>query len=368
VDTARAIAQLQPENPDFKGLPAPQPIQNVAVFVERTANLTPEQRGRAVAVICRQAREKNLSASGAYATSSDEIAVANSLGLWAYHPGTVALIHTVMTAESGSAYASFATPDVSQVNPDTLARRAIERALRARDPIAVEPGEYTVLLEAEAVADLLEWFARLSFTAQAVQEERSFMRGQIGERVMGENITLWDDGLSTDAFAVPFDYEGVPKQKVVFVENGIARGVAYDSLTAGRDGCESTGHSLPAPNTFGPFPMHLFLAPGSASREEMIRSVERGILVTRFWYTRAVKPFDVTITGMTRDGTFLIENGQITRPVKNLRFTMSYLDALNRVRMIGRETKLTHEDWSGACFRVPDLVVDSWRFTGATQF
>lgn len=368
VDTARAIAILQPENPEFKSLPGPQPIQNVEAFAERTANFSPDQRAQVVSVLCKKAKEKNVIAAGAFSTTSFEIAVANSLGVFAYHPGTVADINTVMMADSGSGYASFAHQDAGQVNAEAIANEAIDKALRARNPIDLEAGDYTVLLEEYAVTDLLDFLGFLSFSALAVQEERSFMKGKIGEKVMSDSVSLWDDGLSSDVIALPFDFEGVPRQKVTFVENGIARGVVYDTATAEKENKQSTGHSLPAPNSMGPYSMHMFMAPGHTPKHETIKSVERGVWVTRFWYTRVVHPMKVLITGMTRDGTFLIERGEVTRPVKNFRFTTSYLDALNNVRAIGSETKLVRDDWSNASRRVPALLVDGFRFTGVTQF
>ena len=367
VDTARAIAQRQPENPEFKSLPGPQPIQSVEAFVERTAKFTPEQRAQIVNVLCKKAKEKGVVAAGAFNTMAFEVAVANSLGVFAYHPSTVADINTVMIADTGSGYASFTHPDASRVNAETLASEAIDKALKTRDPQALAPGDYTVLLEEYAVTDIADFLAYLSFSALAVQEERSFMKGKIGEKVMGDNVTLWDDGCAADTIALPFDYEGVPRQKVTFVENGIARGVVYDTTTAQREGKTSTGHSLPAPNALGPYAAHMFIAPGGTPKTEMIKGVERGIWVTRFWYTRVVHPMKVLITGMTRDGTFLIENGEVTKPVKNFRFTTSYLDALNNVRAISRETKLFRDDWSGAARRVPALLADGFRFTGVTQ-
>ncbi len=367
VEMARAIAQLQPENPEFKGLPPPQPVRNVEAYVARTADFTPEARARVVEGICRQATGKKLTAAGAFKTESYELAVANSLGTFAYHPGTIADLHTVMMADSGSGYASTASPDVRDVNGDAIAQEAIDKAIRARNPIALQPGEYTVLLEEYAVSDLTDFLGMLSFNALAVQEDRSFMKDNLGKKVMSDTVTLWDDGLATDNFALPFDYEGVPKQRVTFVENGIARGVVYDSHTAGKEGKASTGHSMPAPNSVGPVPLNMFLGAGQSSREEMIRSVERGVLVTRFWYTRTVHPLHVTVTGMTRDGTFLIEHGEVTLPLKSLRFTTSYLDALNHVRAIGRETKLIRDDWIPRASRVPALLVDGFNFTGVTQ-
>jgi predicted Zn-dependent protease len=376
VDVARALAQLQPDNPDFKSLPSPQLIRPVEAFVERTANFSPEQRAQVVAVLCKKAKANGVIAAGAFSTSATEVAVANSLGVFAYHPATVAEINTVMTkvtsvtadAGAGSGYASIANQDVSKISAEGIATEAIDKAMRARNPTDLEPGEYTVLLEEYAAQDLLDFLNYLSFNAQAVQEERSFMRGKMGEKVMSESVTIWDDGNAADTMGMPFDFEGVPKQKVTFVENGIARGVVYDTVTAQKDGVASTGHSLPAPNSHGPYAMHMFMAPGDKSKQELIQGIERGVLVTRFWYTRQVHPLQVLVTGMTRDGTFLIENGQVTRPVKNFRFTTSYLDALNHVRAIGKETKLLYDDWGQAARRVPAIVVDGFKFTGTTEF
>lgn len=367
VDTARAIAQHQREDPELKSLPAPQPIQPAEGYVERTANWTPEQRAQVVNVLCRRAKEKGAIAAGAFSTASFEIAVANSLGVFAYHPGTVADINTVMMTDTSSGYAAFTHQDAGRVNPEQIANEAISKALKGRNPIAVEPGDYTVLLEEYAVTDLLDFFATLSFSALAVQEDRSFMKGKFGSPVMDPRVTLWDDGHDNETIPLPFDFEGVPRQKVTFVENGVAREVVYDTATANREGKPSTGHSLPAPNSMGPFPLNLLMAPGSVTKQEAIKSVERGIWVTRFWYTRVVHPLKVLITGMTRDGTFLIENGEITRPVRNLRFTTSYLDALNHVRAIGSERKLFRDDWSTAARTVPALLVDGFQFTGITE-
>lgn len=367
IDTARIIAQLQPENLEFKSLPTAQTIQNVEAYVERTAKFTPEQRAQVVSILCKKSKEKSLNAAGAFSTTSFEVAVANSLGVFAYHPGTVADLNTVMMTDTGSGYASFTHQDAGKINAEAVASQAIEKALRANNPQPIDPGEYTVVLEEYAVEDILNFLAFISFSAQAVQEERSFMRGKIGEKVMGENITIWDDGSSPNGVPLPFDFEGVARQKVMFVENGIARGVVYDTLTAQREGKQSTGHSLPAPNSMGPIAGHMFMAPGNTPKSELVKGIERGIWVTRFWYTRPVHPLKVLITGMTRDGTFLIENGEITRPVKNLRFTTSYLDALNHVRAISNQSKLFYSDWGGATRSVPAIVVDGFRFTGVTQ-
>ena len=368
VQTARAIAMRQRENPEFKTLPAPQPLRSVEAFVDQTANFSPEQRAQVVSVICKRAKEKGLVAAGAFSTTAFETAVANSLGVFAYHPGTVADLNAVMMSDSGSGYASFTHQDARKINAEAIAKEALDKALRARNPIAIEPGEYTVLLEEYAATDLLDFLGHIAFSALAVQEDRSFMKGKIGQKVMHDSVTIWDDGCAPDVIAMPFDFEGTPRQKVSFIENGIARGVAHDTRTAQRDGVASTGHSLPAPNSMGPHAMHMAMAAGNTPKSEMIKGIERGIWVTRFWYTRVVHPMKVLVTGMTRDGTFLIENGQVTRPVRNLRFTTSYLDALNNVRALGNTTHLFFDDWSHASRRVPAILVDGFKFTGVTEF
>lgn len=366
VENAARIAKLQEENPDFVSLPEPRPIPRVSAFVERTADYGPKERAGAVAVICSKAKDNGLSAAGAFQTGTYEIAVANSLGIFAYHPRTVASISTVMASDDSSGYADYLTPDVATVDAEALADEALGKALRARHPIAVEPGEYEVVLEEYAANDILDFLAETGFSALAVQEGRSFMIGKFGRKIVDEKVSIWDDGTDPNTLPIPFDFEGVPKRKVAMIDHGVARDVVYDSYTAKRVGKESTGHALPAPNTIGPLPTNMFMGAGTAIKQEMVRGIRRGIWVTRFWYTRTVAPMPVIVTGMTRDGTFLIENGEITRPIKNMRFTQSYLEALQNVESISASTKL-QESWFGAN-RVPALRIGKWNFTSATEY
>jgi predicted Zn-dependent protease len=281
----------------------------------------------------------------------------------------MAHILTVAMGEDSSGYGSAAAMDVRALDPEAVGREAVDKALRSRNPTAIEPGAYTVILEAEAVADMLTTLGFLGLGALAVQEGHSFMNGRFGDRIAGENITIWDDGHDWRGVPMPFDCEGVPKQRVMLIENGVARGVVYDSFTAGREpGKTSTGHSLPAPNTSGPLPLNLFMAPGGATVEQMLASTQRGIWVTRFHYTNTVHPVQTVLTGMTRDGTFLIENGQLARPLKNLRFTQSILEAFGRAEMLGSELKLIVDDWDGFGVCVPAAKIRDFRFTGTTEF
>ncbi len=366
VENATVLARLQPENPDFPGLPGPMPIEPVDGYREATARFSPEQRARAVKVVCDLATEQGLVASGAFSTETIEFAVANSLGHFAYDVGTRARFMTVIMGEDSSGYAERAALDATALDPEALGREAVGKAVRSRQPVAAAPGEYTVVLEPYAVEEMLSYLAYMGLGALAVQEGRSFLVGRVGEQLAAPCIDLWDDGRDPRGLPVAFDFEGVPKRRVVFFERGVAREVVYDRQTAAREGRESTGHALPAPNTEGPLPSHLFLAPGDATPADLLAGVERGIWVTRFWYVNVVHPTRTVLTGMTRDGTFLIERGELAQPVRNLRFTTSVLDALASAERVGRDPLLL-ASWLGGSL-VPALRVGRFTFTGVTTF
>mgnify|MGYP005852138187 FL=1 len=373
---ATEMARLRPPNPQFPGLPAPTRLVPVAAFSEATAACTPERRADAIGAICRQATAAGLAAAGAFNTQIYEIAVANSHGLFAYFPTTRAELTVVVMSGDGSGYASALALSVDDIQPDALAAEAIARALKGRSPRDIAPGVYPVVLETYAVDDFLHMFTNMAFGALAFQEGRSFLAGRLGQPLMDPRVTIWDDGWDTKGLPLPFDFEGVPKSHVWLIERGIARGVVWDRYTAARepkaDGAHmmpiSTGHALPVPNLTGPLPSNLFFGPGDASREELIAGLDKGLLVTRFHYTRPVHPAQAVVTGMTRDGTYWVEKGEIAYPVKNLRFTQSYLQALNQVEAIGRETRLYRgvNDWGADS--VPALRLSGFNFTGVTEF
>ncbi len=369
LDRALSIARLQPENPDFKSLPGPQPIPDVAAYSEATAGCTPEQRAQGAGAICLMAREAGVIGSGLLSTSVLEIGVANSLGTFAYFPTTRADISAVVLSDTSAGYAAARSLDVNELDYETIGREAVGKCLRSQNPRALEPGKYTVILEPYAVQDFVNMMSWTGFSAVSLQEGRSFMVGKLGKQLVDSRVSIWDDGLSSEGIPMPFDFEGVPKRRVDFIEHGVARDVIYDSYRAGKEeGKESTGHALPAPGGMGPFPLNTFFGPGDASLEGMIAGTERGIYVTRFHYTRPVEPKTVIVTGMTRDGTFLIENGEIAYPVKNLRFTQSYLEALNQVDRIGKELRLLGGMGDIAHDSVPALKLHGFNFTGATEF
>jgi PmbA protein len=369
----RAIALAEIQRPDerFVSLPEPRPLPQVHTFFKTIETLTPEKKVKTIKGIQTLMKGKGLRASGAFSNGDVEVAVVNSLGVEAYQRYSDLLLHLIAESAQSTGYASFVARDPESLNPEHLAAEAAEKALKG-EPIQVEPGEYEVILEPYAVSELLSFLGSLGFHALALQEGRSFFCDALGTKMVGDRVTLFDDGLDPEGLQVPFDFEGVPKQRVTFFQEGVAKEVTYDSFTAGRAGRASTGHGLIAPNTEGPVPVNLLMAGGDSSLEAMIRSVRKGIYVTRFHYTNVVEPMKAVITGMTRDGTFLIEDGEIKRPVRNLRLTESILKALSRVSAISQTRKLCSE---GTVYSrrfvtgtvAPAIKIDGFNFSGVSS-
>ncbi len=364
-ERAAELARFQVENPDYAGMPGPSPASATRGVAPGTLTFGPDQRAAGVRAVVSQAMAAGLTAAGAFSTEHSRVTLANSHGALQQHESTHANLNTVIMSPTSSGFGDHTAVDVTEIDAEAIGARAVRKAVEGREPRSLEPGAYTVVLEEPAVADLLDFLSYEGFGAQAVQEGRSFMAGHLGQQVAGANVSIWDDGLANDTLTMPFDFEGVPRLRVDLIRDGVAVGAVYDRLTAAKEHRASTGHALPAGSTFGPIPLHLHLAAGTASYGDLVAGVKRGVLVTRFWYTRTVHPLTVTVTGMTRDGTFLIEDGRIVAAVRNLRFTQSYLEALRNVEAIGRDTKLVRE--FGGSNRVPALRIAGWNFTGGTE-
>lgn len=367
VQRARQNAQASPPDPDFPGLPEPQAATPVASFDATTAAYSPRQRAEQVAVACRLALEKDMQAFGAFTTGSLALAIANTSGVFAYHASTRADYQTVVSCEDSSGWAQASAWQVGELDVEALAREAIQRAERGRQPRKIEPGDFAVVLAPYAVDDMLTSLDFYGMGAQAVQEGRSWMNDRLGQQAMSPLVSIWDDAADLRGVPQPFDFEGVPRQRVEIVREGVVKGPVYDRYTARKQGVNSTGHTPPPMlRGMGPVAMNLFMAPGDASLEQMIASTQRGLYITRFWYTRLVHPRDCLITGMTRDGVMMIENGEIAYPVKNLRFTQSYVQALAEVEQVGNDTRLLVSDFGDLSTRVPALRITSFHFTGST--
>jgi len=317
---------------DWAGLPEADRAAPISgAWAEGTAQATPELRSDGARAVIAASDAAGVTAYGSFSTEASAVAVASSRGTRNAERRTSArLIAVTMGPDNGTGY---------------------------------EPGDYPVVLNHYAVTDLLDYLSYLGFSALAAQEGRSFY--EPGRRVGSPLVTVVDDGRDPAGVPEGFDAEGVPKQRLTLIEAGICRDLAYDAQTAAKAGRQSTGHGLPAPNPWGPLPTNLVMTPGETSFDELLGGLDRGLLVTRFHYTNPVYPKRMVITGMTRDGTFLVEGGRIVGPVRNLRFTMSYLDAMANVEAISRERRCLRGELGW--FVTPALRLSSFAFTGATR-
>jgi predicted Zn-dependent protease len=268
-------------------------------------------------------------------------------------------------AEDSSGWAKESAVAYSAIDPVQMARRASEKARLSRDPREVDAGRYTVIMEPAAVLDLVgQMFG--DFSATALEDKRSFLTDRLGTKLFGDNIHITDDVAHPLQTGVPFDGEGVKRRKLALVDAGVPRELAYARSSARRAGIEPTGHGFPVPNEIGEAPMNIVIAGGSSSIDEMIASTARGVLVTRFWYIREVDPFSKIMTGMTRDGTFLIEDGRLTCGLRNFRFNQGLIELLNNVEALSPTVRASGEEAFDMV--VPAMKVRDFHFTEVTRF
>jgi predicted Zn-dependent protease len=369
VARAEAIAARSAPNPRSAILPEPDDATHDPElgWVGATAEAGADLRAEGARAVIAAGTAKGLETSGSFSTAETTIAVANSLGVRRLHRSTRASLLTVMmdgfASGAASGYAHAGSPDVRDVDAEALGAEAAEKGDRMRGAEALEPGEYEVVLEEYAVGGLLEYLSYIGFGGLALEEGRSFM--ELGKPIMDDTVSIWDDGNDPTGLPAPIDFEGAVRQRVDLIAGGVATAVVHDAATGARAGTGSTGHGLPAPNTLGPIALNLFMAPGQTPRDELILNVKRGIWVTRFHYINPVHPKKAILTGMTKDGTFLIEDGRLTKPLLNFRFTQSIPEAFSNVLGASSETKLLPGEFFGAS-RCPALHLGSFNFTGVT--
>jgi predicted Zn-dependent protease len=369
VERAEKIARSQKEIPDFDSLPSPTEITPVKGFYKETAAVEPEERAVEVKAAIDYAEDKKIeTVSGTYYTGTEKMAIMNSLGVEGYFEGTISSFKMNAFIEQGTGVAQSFSRDHKQLNPQQLAEKACKKALDSRKTEKVPPGEYAVILEEQAVCEMTGYLAMMTFGAQAYQEGRSAFSGRLGEKVADESVSICDDASNPAGFCVPFDAEGVAKQKVDIIKEGIARNVVYDSYYAGKEGKQSTGHAIEAPIPIGPFPTNLFMGKGTFDLDTLVSQCDKGILVTRFHYTNPMNRLKTIITGMTKDGTFLIENGEIVKGLKNMRFTQNVLGALSTVEGVGDHWGIVRLEYIKASVCAPALHVKKFNFTGSTSF
>ena len=363
-EQAVASARWQPKDPELLPMPGPQPYNRVERFDDATAALTPEARAAAVEKVVARAEKSGLIAAGIFSSTSAAGALLNSCGLYAEHRETKAEF-SVTFLDGGSGWAKGNFTRASELNIEELAARACEKALANREPKEIPPGRYTVILEPAAVLDLVG-FLFYDFAGTAVLDKRSCFTNQVGKKVFGENITITDDVFHGGQAGAPWDGEGVPRQAVTLVERGVLKNLVYARHTAKKMNAQPTGHGFPLPNEYGEAPMNLVFAGGSTSLEEMVRTTERGVLVTRLWYIREVDPYEKILTGMTRDGTYLVEGGTVRQAARNLRFNQSLKEMLNQVELLGRAVRAAGEESFEMV--VPPMRVRDFHFTEVTKY
>ncbi len=364
VKTAYTLATLQKADPHFVSLPQGSRYQKTEKHYKNMKHIGSLARAKAICDLIALATKNKLSASGAFSESESELYIANSLGVAAAEYSKSASLTTVMTGSKGTGFASHLARGGKHIDVQKVAQTAAAKATSG-EIVDVPAGEYEVILEPAAVAELLDFFAWYGPNARIYHEDVSFYQGNLGKKLLHELLTIVDDPLHPGGFPTGFDSEGAAKQRKILVDKGVLSGIVYDSYHARKYGQKNTGHALLAPNTYGPIPTHLVVMPGKQSVKEMIKGVKNGLLVSRFWYTRVIQHKQLTLTGMTRDGTFVIKDGQIVGRARNLRYTESVIEAFKHIKGVGRDLELIGSEGSPSL--VPALYIGKFRFTGTTK-
>jgi predicted Zn-dependent protease len=369
VEEAIALTKVAEPDPAVLPLPCPEEAGEIGVghsrFDDATAATTPERRALAVKEAIAIVESASASAAGIFETGEDAEVLLNSRGLFRYHQETSARFSITATAGDSSGWAKASAVSADAIDSAALACSAAGKARLSASPRELPPGRYTVVLEPAAVLDLVgQIFA--DFSATSIADQRSFLTGRSRDRLFGPNIVIDDDVHHPLQAGAPFDGEGMARGTLRLVDNGTVRDIPYSRGSARRAGVTATGHGLPLPNETGEMPLNIVIAGGDAKIEDMIAAVDRGILVTRLWYIREVDPFEKIMTGMTRDGTFLIEGGRPVCGVRNFRFNQSVVEMLRNVIALSPAVRASGEEAFDLV--APAMTVADFNFTEVTRF
>lgn len=377
LDCLMNALEIMKTSEPLEGFPGAAPkaeYRKTETFVESTAAWGPEDRAKVAREAIRRAAQDELTLAGAIESGIGEIAFANSKGVRVYQPvSSFACNFVAMYGERDdppSGYAALTGRDVEKADFAGTYDRACRKAVLARDPVDVDAGQYDVVLEASAFGELLEWFNYIALSAKSVQDGMSPLAGRFGEQITGEHITLIDDPYGSFVAGIPFDFEGVPRQKLTLVERGVAKAVTHSLYTAQQEGVQSTGHGLgPGNMPSDSIGLNIRMIPGELTLDEMVGKLDHGIQVTRFHYVNGLlDPRKAVMTGMTRDGAWLIEGGKIKHAIKNLRFTDSMLEAWKRIDGVESVCHPIEAWWSGiGCYDVPAVLIRKFTFSGKTE-
>lgn len=365
VESSLALAHSQPKSPNLLPMAGNQRYRAVNRFSRETAALSPDARARAVKQASDSAIRNGQVAAGIFSSGQSQLALGNSHGLFAVHRQTHAEFSITMQDDPAASWAKANSGDVRDFDPLALARRASEKAKMAKDAQELAPGKYTVILEPAAVLDLVG-FLFYDFAATALADQRSCLNKRMAKPLFGKNIGIVDDVYHPLQLGAPFDGEGMPRQRVSLVEGGVPKNLVYSRASAKKAHKKPTGHGFGLPNEYGEAPMNLVFTGGNSTVEKMVAGTDRGLLVTRVWYIREVDPYEKIMTGMTRDGLFLVEKGKVTTAVRNFRFNQSLIELLQNVQEMGPSVRTTAEEAFEMV--VPAMKVTGFHFTEPTKF
>lgn len=365
---ALEAAQASLSDDEFPGLPNPDDVgrpEPVFRFDDDTATASPEERALAAKRLIEATGSDN--AAGIYETSAHDFGVFSSTGIDCYDAFTRCVTTCLVDTGEATGWAEAASHKLAEVDYEAVASRARAKADAGTNPVDAEPGTYEVVLEASAVGTMLEYFSYMGFGAKQVIEGESFLASKAGQEVAPTFVTVADDVWEPSSVGIGFDFEGVPKKRVAVVDRGTATGPVTDLRTARRLGTTSTGH-YSGSNEFGPYASNVVMAPGDASLEELVAGIDRGFLVTRFHYVNVLDRPETLLTGMTRDGTFKIEHGELAGAVRNFRFAQSVVGALGSARRIGREARSFAPEFGAFGWTVaPAIHVGEFHFASTTS-
>ena len=383
VKSSESLAKVQHPDPDMLPMPGAgsaggaDEVSAPSRHFDQTAAITPELRAEGVGKIVGVADAHKLTTAGVFSSGESCEGIFNSRGLSRWHTQTSAEISITMLAADSSGWQKANSPNVANLDPLRLAEIAAKKAVDTARPRDVPAGKYTVILEPAAVLDIVG-FMFWDFSGMAILDQRSFLSGRIGTKLFGDNVTIVDDVTHPLQTGPTFDGEGIYRQNLALVENGVVKRVVYARSTAERmkrseykdkvGPIEPTGHGFSLPNEMGEMPLNIVFAPVNNPQtvEQMIASTDRGILVTRLWYIREVEPFEKMLTGMTRDGTFLVENGRVQGGVRNFRFNESLIHMLSNVEAMSTPVRSCGEESFDMV--VPAMKVKDFNFTEVTKF
>ncbi len=386
VESSESLAKVQHPDPDLLPVPdlreaegesdknsSTQPSRHF----EQTAALTPRLRAEAVKKIVDVAQKHELTTAGIFSSSESVEGILNSRGLSRWHSQTLAEVSISMLGADSSGWQKANSPDVEILDPLRMAEIAAKKAVDATHPREIPPGRYSVILEPSAALDIVG-FMFWDYSGMAILDQRSFLTGRIGTKLFGDNITISDDAAHPLQNGAPFDGEGMSRKRVPLVENGVVKRVVYARATAARmkqseqrdkvGPIEATGHGFPLPNEMGEMPLNIVFATpqNPQTLDQLIASTERGVLVTRLWYIREVDPYEKIVTGMTRDGTFLVEDGQLRHGVRNFRFNESLIQMLSNIEAMSIPVRACGEESFDMV--VPAMKIRDFNFTEVTKF